>query len=161
MSEEPAHSPKGASSAWHPKYPYLNVRSNGDIFSYLSCRVLKPRPDKDGYMLVTFGPRPRQVTAKVHRLVLEAFVGFSKEECDHKDRNRANNAFDNLQYTSVAKNRRNVGVRRHSRSQIRNVRQLRNGRWQAYCTQGGRYKSLGCFATAEEASHVAETRYAG
>lgn len=59
-----------------------------------------------GYMVVRIDGK----NYRVHRLVLEAFVGPCHEgfECDHLDRNRRNNALTNLRYVSRIDNNRNT-----------------------------------------------------
>lgn len=68
-------------------------------------RVLKPTPDKNGYQKVAlYGELERRVA--VHRLVLEAFVGFCPDgmECRHLDGNPENNRLDNLAWGTPAEN---------------------------------------------------------
>lgn len=160
--ERPAHSHLGASGAerqfrQHPTLPVLACAC-GDIFNANTGKRIKHRADKDGYRIFDIGSRVDKKTVRVHRVVKAAFDGESDMEVDHEDRDRANNAYLNLIYKTISANRRNIGVRRHSTSGIRNVRQ-RNGRWQAYRTVDGKFKSLGQFDTAEEAKRAAEIHY--
>jgi len=146
--------------AKHPSIPGLSATRDGRVFR--NGRQLKDRPDKDGYRIFSFWMGSGYLTLRVHRVVLACFRGESNLESDHKDRNRAHNALRNLQYRDVPANRRNVGVRYDSSSGIRNVRYRPSRRkWQAYCRDAGRFKSLGHFQTAREAKQVAETRYGG
>jgi len=50
--------------------PYLRRRK---------ARIRKTRPDKDGYPVVILAEGKRRGTGKIHRMVLEAFVGPSPE----------------------------------------------------------------------------------
>lgn len=165
----PEHSPLGASSADPSCYPYGCLWTPHPSLPLWACmcgairnrrKVLKPRPDKDGYMICTFGPRTDPKTVKVHRVVLACFAGEDDREVDHIDRDRSNNWRFNLRYLTTAQNHRNVGPRRHSRSQIRNVRWREDkNKWQAYCTVAGRFKSLGHFDNADDAQRTAEAHY--
>ena len=59
--------------------------------------------NKDGYKIVAINKKKY----RVHRLVLEHFVGEcpkDKPECDHKDRNRSNNHIDNLKWCNRSEN---------------------------------------------------------
>ena len=62
--------------------------------------------DGSGYMKVKI----RNKNYRVHRIILEAFVGECPEgfECDHKDRNRSNNRVENLRWASRRDNQRNT-----------------------------------------------------
>lgn len=55
-------------------------------------------PDKDGYMILSYGRKPY----KVHRLVAECFIPNTegKETVDHIDHNRANNKYLNLRWAT-------------------------------------------------------------
>ena len=62
--------------------------------------------DGAGYMKVKIHNK----NYRVHRIVLEAFVGECPEgfECDHSDRNRHNNTLTNLRWLSRSDNIRNT-----------------------------------------------------
>lgn len=70
-------------------------------------RILKLGADKDGYKDVgIYGPDRKQKWRRVHKLVLEAFVGpcpKGMETC-HKDGNRVNNKLGNLRWDTNARN---------------------------------------------------------
>ena len=64
-------------------------------------KVLKPRKDKDGYLLVSLSANGVSVSAKVHRLVAEAFLPPSDlPEVNHDDLDKTNNAKGNLIWSS-------------------------------------------------------------
>ena len=84
-----------------------------------ACRLLRPVPGRQGYLRVKLVDRNRAITAYVHRLVLEAFVGPAPagHEGDHKDRCRTNNALENLRWHTVPQNRSHPGER-HGRAKL-------------------------------------------
>lgn len=92
----------------HPTLDIL-VREDGCIYVPKKCN----RPAHWTFGSVGVGGYLRvQINGKqyrVHRLVLEAFVGPCPEgfECDHSDRNRRNNALTNLRWLSRTDNNRN------------------------------------------------------
>ena len=69
-------------------------------------RVMKPAADRDGYMVISISKDNAAVNRRVHRLVLEAFVGPcpSGMECRHLDNSRANNKLVNLCWGTHARN---------------------------------------------------------
>ncbi len=79
--------------------------SNGVIRCYQS-KVLKGYLDKDGYLEVKLCNINGRKTKKIHRLVLEAFIGVCPQglECLHLDHNPRNNALLNLRWDSHKNN---------------------------------------------------------
>ena len=73
----------------------------------LRGRVLRPAPDASGHLRVALCPGDgRQHTKKVHRLVLEAFVGPCPDgmECCHANGDPADNRLANLRWDTPASN---------------------------------------------------------
>ena len=108
-----------------PGFPGYEVSDLGRVRSYRTCwglretpSLLKPWPDKDGYLSVSLcggaargkgksGPVSRLVR-KVYRLVLEAFdrKRLPGEECAHGDGDRSNNALANISWKTHVENER-------------------------------------------------------
>lgn len=66
--------------------------------------ISKPRK-KDGYHSITLRSNCGAVTDKyLHRIVLEAFVGISNLEGNHKDGDKSNNWLANLEYLTRSEN---------------------------------------------------------
>lgn len=78
-------------------------------------RILKPFRDKDGYLGVTLCRIGGRHKRKVHRLVLEVFVGPCPDgmECCHSDSSRSNNHLSNLRWDTHSSNIKDA-VRRGS-----------------------------------------------
>jgi len=70
-------------------------------------RLLKPCLDKYGYLKVILSRDSKRKTVKVHRLVLETFIGDApspEHEGNHKNGNRADNRIENLEWTTPSEN---------------------------------------------------------
>ena len=84
------------------------VSSYGRIKSlyYGKEKIMKQKPDKDGYLLVNLYLKKKSCTKKVHRLVLEHFKNNknNKETVNHKDGIKTNNHIDNLEWSTRSEN---------------------------------------------------------
>lgn len=69
-------------------------------------KELRLRKDKDGYLQVNFSYKGSRKTAKVHRLVAEAFLINTEEfkQVNHKDENKENNKANNLEWCNAKYN---------------------------------------------------------
>ena len=70
-------------------------------------RILKPEKDtRGGYMIVNLSKDGSVKKKKIHRLVMEAFVGECPEgyQVNHLDENPENNALLNLEYVTCKEN---------------------------------------------------------
>ena len=76
-------------------------------------RILNPRKDKDGYLLVNLYRDGKRKTMKVHRLVMAAFVGECPigEEVNHKDGIKTHCNIGNLEYVSHHDNQRHAAAK--------------------------------------------------
>jgi hypothetical protein len=86
----------------------------------------------------------------MHRVV--AGARGPTQHVDHLDHDGLNNRRENLRIVTAAQNRRNL--RRESRTSASGrvgIHLLPNGRWHASIIVDRRHKSLGCYATMEEA----------
>lgn len=162
----PKHSPLGASGVtlcdhiWldHPRFPVMACVCGG--VRRKSGRLPKMRSDRDGYLLFDLDWEGHRKTVKVHRIVIACFYGEDPREVDHINRCRWDNAATNLRYATSSENKRNVGVRSHSTSQVRCVRWRKDREcWQAYTVQGKKFRSLGHFADLASAKEIAEKYY--
>ena len=80
---------------------YTTVKRNGTEYQmFLKGKPMTQATDKYGYKYVRIARKNR----KVHRLVMESFVGKSDLTVNHKDENKANNALSNLEYMTVRDN---------------------------------------------------------
>ena len=81
-------------------------------FWYGKEKILKPKKDKDGYLVVCLYRDGKQKFFRIHRLVATAFIPnpYGFEQVNHKDENKANNVKSNIEWCS-AKYNSNYGTR--------------------------------------------------
>ncbi len=133
-------------------YPGYRAGSDGSVWSCWKTsrkgaeltsvwKLLKPRTTSKGYLTVNLVSRGgRMKTTKVHRIVLEAFVGPCPEgmECRHRNNDPADNRLTNILWDTLENNRNDIrttgkgyaaGIRNHyaklSDDDVREVRRLR------------------------------------
>lgn len=111
------------------------VNSFGEVLSLKTNKRLKQRRDKDGYQTVGLMIDGKQKLLKVHRLVAQAFIENPNNYpiVNHKDKNRANNNANNLEWCTVAYN--------NQYSRAKSVNQ--------YTRDGVFIKQWGCIREAE------------
>lgn len=83
------------------------VRFNGKYYQKFKGKILSPQKNSRGYYEVTLSKNGISNKLLVHQLVYYTFSGDSKKHnfvVDHKDENKLNNAFSNLQLISHRKN---------------------------------------------------------
>lgn len=87
------------------------IDENGNVYSYISNKYLKPHLDRYGYLYVTI----KSKHYKVHRLVAKAFLDNpnNKPYIDHIDRNKLNNHYSNLRYVTPKENSNNENTIKH------------------------------------------------
>lgn len=73
-------------------------------------RIIRPRRDPNGYLMVTLSNGGRHTTHRIHVLVLEAFRGPRPKEREgaHDDGDKENCRLENLLWKTVAANRRDI-----------------------------------------------------
>lgn len=89
-----------------------------------------------------------------HRVAWLYMTGeWPADMIDHKDLNRANNAWCNLREADNSKNMRNAGMRSNNTCGFKGVCwRSDQGRWRAYITVNGKQKHLGNYRSKEEAA---------
>jgi hypothetical protein len=105
----------------------------------------------DGYLNISIDGQ----TSLAHRLAWFYMTGkWPQEIVDHRDRNKANNAFENLRDTSYQFNNQNSTTSRaHSKSGLMGVSEKENGKFFARIKLANRKVFyIGTFDTADEAA---------
>lgn len=92
-----------------------------------------------------------------HRLAFLYVNGrWPQAELDHRDLNKTNNAYCNLREAERAENAKNIHVRKDSASQVKGVRRMLSGRWQAVIRADNVRYCIGTYNTIDEASAAYE-----
>lgn len=91
-------------------YNYI-VFENGDVYSNYCNRLLKPDVTIHGYKQVTLHIDRKKFRIKVHRLVALLWLGKppkDKPTINHKDGNKFNNHYTNLEYATYYENNKHA-----------------------------------------------------
>lgn len=83
-----------------------SITEDGNVYSIRRNKFLKPRLSMDGYKRVCLCDDTKRYEFRIARLVADAFVSNpeNKEQVNHKDYNRLNDAVDNLEWCSNYEN---------------------------------------------------------
>lgn len=111
-----------------------------------------------GYLSVAVGGRE----LLVHRVIWCMQTGFWPFQVDHKNHNRMDNRWDNLQEVTISRDNQLNMSQRGSKLGIQGVRQLPGGNYWAYIMVNRKQIGLGSHPTLDEAQQArkaAELRY--
>lgn len=93
------------------------IYENGQVYSEISDKFLKPDTDRNGYEQVTLSLDKRPVREKVHRLVAKMFIPLTDEDIDkkrtavnHIDGNKNNNHYINLEWCNCYENNKQARI---------------------------------------------------
>lgn len=91
---------------WKPYGVSYKVSEYGDVYSDHVGRCLSSQVNKDGYSTVSLCEVEGRVTHRIHRLVARAFIPLveGKEEINHKDGDKSNNHYSNLEWCTHSEN---------------------------------------------------------
>jgi hypothetical protein len=119
----------------------FNWRASWNLkgYSWFACRSL-PGP-KDG----------KRENISMHRQILRCEPG---EEGDHENHDMLDNRRKNLRKCSPSQNRCWRRMMKNNTSGFRGIRPCKGGKFSARINFGRKQKTLGCFATAEDAARA-------
>ena len=92
------------------EFPDYIINEYGEIFKIKGkkkYRIMKPKEDKDGYLYIGLRNKEGRFFRRIYQLVAKAFIPNDNIKYDivnHKDGNRQNNHFTNLEWCDVAYN---------------------------------------------------------
>lgn len=66
--------------------------------------ILSPSKDRKGYLNICLTKNKKKKVIKVHRLVLNAFIGKSDLQCNHKNCIKNDNCLENLEWVTAKEN---------------------------------------------------------
>ena len=117
-------------------------------------KILKPMPDKDGYLQVFLSLNGKVKTCKIHILVWDHFGSELRngKTVDHKKNNKLLNGIIDLQLLTAYENKMKYYQERIRTSGLPMGVKQRGAKFEASLGKGKTYKYLGCFNTPEEAS---------
>jgi len=122
--------------------------------------VLKPTPDKDGYLTIRVGSRTKRYTLKVHKLVAQVFVPNPKKlpQVNHTGENTDNRAYK-LEWISTADHGKDIARRGQRGEGV--CFEKRSGKWRAtYYPEPQKQSHIGYFNTRKEAKAARDTKVA-
>lgn len=109
--------------------------------------------NEKGYCCVYIMIDGKRRKCKVHRLVMQAFVGESKLTVDHIDEDKSNNNLSNLEYVSNSENVKRFFKRNDNTYKMISFDKER-GKYRVRISINGKRKCLGRYDTPEEAIEV-------
>jgi hypothetical protein len=135
-------------------YENYEVSTFGNVRSINTDRILKPRTDKDGYLIVGLYKDKIRKLFRIHRLVGIAFIENSNNKAciDHIDRNKVNNNSLNLRWASQSENNKNKSIYKNNSSTVSGVYfNKKSTKWKVCITINGNQKHIGYYANFDEA----------
>ena len=87
-------------------FPNYMIDKDGNVYSKISKKILKPIPNSKGYHLVSLCKNGSSKRITIHKLVLEAFESKRPHglQAAHLDGNPSNNKIENLKWTTPKEN---------------------------------------------------------
>jgi hypothetical protein len=139
-----------------PGFPGYSISNLGNVKNNETGRVLKAATNSRGYLLARLYENGKVNTFQIHRLVGLVFIENpeGKPQIDHIDNDKTNNCVENLRWATSSENcanRKAIG-----KLGLRGVC-IDKKKFKAAIKKDGKYKYLGTFNTAEEASAAYET----
>jgi len=104
-------------------YDNYEISSFGRVRNNITSKIVNPKSKNDTYYNIDLSKNGLSKKYKIHRLVAEAFCE-KQEGCnivDHIDRNKKNNHFTNLRWTTQSINIKNGDIRKNNASGSRGV----------------------------------------
>ena len=138
-------------------YENYSVSSFGRVKNDKFNRIMKPCKNAGGYYKVGLYKNGKRKPHLINRLVAIAFLSNhdNKPMVDHIDGIKTNNNILNLRWASSSQNAFNQGKPKTNTSGFKGI-SFDKGRqkYRAQININGKYKHLGYFQTAEDASHA-------
>lgn len=101
------------------------ISEEGDVINCKTNRILKTQDNGKGYKKVTLSIGGKQVHKYVHRLVAECYLDNKSIQVNHKDGNKGNNHYLNLEWVTNSENQ----IHAHKTGLKKNGNCLWNGKF--------------------------------
>lgn len=140
---------------------YYQVSNLGRIKSFKQFKqgkILKPIKGNCGYLQITLD-RNLGLNKRVHRLVLESFLGKSENLINHINGDKLDNRLINLEYCTSVENMRHWAtvVKKQKKYGAHFVKKTNN--WRSVIQIDKKLKNLGRFKSQEEAHQAFYNAY--
>jgi hypothetical protein len=139
-------------------YPNYEVSDFGNVRNVKTKNILNAGLGKRGYFVVILSnSRKQRKTHTVHRLVATAFIENpnDKQQVDHIDNNKINNAVNNLRWCTNKENSRNRNLNKNNSSGCKGVAFLEKvKKWRARIMIDGIDIHLGLFDNFDDAKQA-------
>jgi hypothetical protein len=137
-------------------YSNYLIDEQGNVFSKLKKRLLKPH-DNNGYKMVFLkGDNGFSKWQYVHRIVANQFITIPDKTgelwVNHKDGNKSNNNVNNLEWTTISENITHAhkkGLRKSTKGELHH----------SYNKPNNSQKWIYCFPTGERLTHYELKNY--
>lgn len=109
----------------HPIYTKYEISDLGQVRVYANKklrRIYNHKQQENGYKGVVLFHEGKHISKLVHRLVCEAFIGFSHLEVNHKNGIKSDNQIKNLEYVTRQENMAHFYNNNPMRQNLRGLR---------------------------------------
>ena len=130
------------------------ISTKGKVRNYKTKFILNSMPRPDGYIRIGLWKNKKQKFYYLARLVFENFYKIPDDsfEVNHIDKNKLNNSLTNLELISKRENCCHRSKNKESKSSLYSgVCKAYNDKFRSYIYIEGKQKSLGYYATEEDA----------
>lgn len=128
-----------------------NVKnSRNESFKTIKSKTKKSCLDSKGYLYVSLWKNNKGKNVRIHRMIIQAFKGYSDLFVNHIDGNKLNNSLDNLEYVTQRENLTH-GAGLDTRSSKYTGVCRHKGKWQTTLSYKNKTLYLGRYETEEEA----------
>jgi hypothetical protein len=121
---------------------YLNyeVSNHGRVRNSITGKILKPNKGNHGYYRIRLSKDGGVKIHYMHRLVCFTFVDNpeNKTVVDHIDRNKSNNYYENLRWSTISENQKNRTINNNNKSGKLGISQLKKCYVATICNNEGK-----------------------